>query len=106
MSESGLTNPFSVKTPETMSAQEVVDLFVPIGDYFDIEGPGHIFVHGHRGSGKSMMFRLMSPDCQTLKLGSNIQSLPYYGVYLSIKATDLNVPEFRRLDGQLSAIPN
>ena len=99
---SGLSNPFSVKTPETMTAQEVVELFVPVGDYFDIEGPGHTFVHGHRGSGKSMMFRLMSPDCQTLKLNKSIESLPYYGVYLSIKATDLNVPEFHRLDGQLA----
>ncbi len=97
-----LKNPFSVKTPETMSAQEVVDLFVPIGEYFDIEGPGHVFVHGHRGCGKSMMFRLMSPDCQTIKLATEIQSLPFYGVYLSIKATDLNIPEFHRLDGQLA----
>lgn len=99
---SGLSNPFAVKTPETMSAHEVVDLFVPVAESFDMAGPGHLFVHGHRGSGKSMMFRLMSPDCQTLKQNSNIQSLPYYGVYLSIKATDLNVPEFRRLEGQLA----
>jgi hypothetical protein len=95
-------NPFSVKTPETMSAQEVVDLFVPIGDYYDIENSGHVFVHGHRGCGKSMMFRLMSPDCQSIKLNSDIKSLPYYGVYLSIKATDLNIPEFQRLDGHIA----
>ena len=99
---SGLTNPFSVQTPETMSAQEVVDLFVPVSEYFDIESPSHVFVHGHRGSGKSMIFRLMSPDCQTLKLDCDVQKLPYFGVYLSIKATDLNVPEFRRLEGQLA----
>jgi hypothetical protein len=97
-----LTNPFSVKTPETMTAQEVVDLFVPISEYFDIQDPGHVFVHGHRGCGKSMMFRLMSPDCQVIHRKTDLHSLPYYGVYLSIKLTDLNIPEFRRLDGQVA----
>jgi hypothetical protein len=97
-----LTNPFSVTTPETMTAQEVVDLFVPISEYFDIQDPGHVFVHGHRGCGKSMMFRLMSPDCQVLYRSSSLKSLPYYGIYLSIKLTELNIPEFRRLDGQLA----
>jgi hypothetical protein len=99
-----LLNPFSVKTPETMTAQEVVDLFVPVGEYFDIQNPGHVFVHGHRGCGKSMMFRLMSPDCQVLYRSTNLHALPYYGVYLSIKATDLNIPEFHRLDGQLAGL--
>lgn len=97
-----LTNPFTVKTPETMTAGEVVELFVPIGEYFDIAGPGHVFVHGNRGCGKSMMFRLMSPDCQILRRQTELHSLPYYGIYLSIKATDLNIPEFHRLDGQLA----
>jgi hypothetical protein len=31
-----------------------------------------------------------------------LHSLPYFGVYLSIKTTELNIPEFRRLDGQLA----
>ena len=97
-----LNNPFTVKTPETMTAQEVVDLYVPISEYFDIQGSGHVFVHGHRGCGKSMMFRLLAPDCQAIKRGTDVASLPYYGVYLSVKATDLNIPEFRRLEGQIA----
>jgi hypothetical protein len=95
-------NPFSIKTPETMSAQEVVDLFVPMSELFDIEGTGHVFVHGHRGCGKSMMFRLLAPDCQVIRRETSIELLPYYGVYLSIKATDLNIPEFDRLEGQVA----
>lgn len=97
-----IPNPFSVTTPESMTAQDVVDLFVPIADLLDLEQPGHVFINGHRGCGKSMMFRFMCPDCQVLYKDSDLRSLPYFGVYLSIKKTDLNLPELRRLDGQVA----
>jgi hypothetical protein len=83
-----------------MTAQEVVELFVPIANLLQLEQNGHVFINGHRGCGKSMMFRFMCPDCQILHKGGDLTQLPYFGVYLSIKATDLNLPEFRRLEGQ------
>jgi hypothetical protein len=95
-------NPFFVKTPEAMSAQEVVDLFVPFSDDLSIQDPGHVFIHGHRGCGKSMMFRYLSPDCQSLVQGKPVSDLPYFGVYLSVKATDLNIGELNRLQHQIS----
>ena len=94
-------NPFSFKTPEIMKASEIVDLFVPINDYYNIQDSGHIFVHGHRGCGKSMMFRFIAPECQTIYRKTDVQSLPYYGVYLSIKKTDLNLVDFDRLANQI-----
>ena len=63
-----MKNPFSVQTPEDISAKEAYDLFVDVfTDFYQIPNQGHTFVHGPRGSGKSMMFRYMMPDCQALK---------------------------------------
>ena len=94
-------NPFAVKTPETMDAQDIVDLFVPFSDYYDIQGSEHTFVHGHRGCGKSMMFRFMSPECQTIHRNTDLKSLPYYGAYLPIKSLDINFLELLRLEDQV-----
>lgn len=91
-------NPFSVKTPENLSANELVDLFVPYPEFENLQVGGHQFLHGHRGSGKSMMLRMMSPDSQMLWRGCQFDQLPYFGVYLSIKATELSSPEYSRIE--------
>lgn len=96
-------NPFAVKTPENLSPSELVDLFVPYPEYENLQISGHQFLNGHRGSGKSMMLRMMSPSCQRLALNVEfLNDLPYIGVYLSIKATEINLPEYERLKDELS----
>ena len=95
-------NPFSVKTPENLTAKELVDLFVPYPEFANLQVSGNQFLHGHRGSGKSMMLRMMSPDSQMLAHHCGVYELPYFGVYLSIKATELNAPEYTRLEGENS----
>ena len=93
-----VVNPFSVKTPENLTARELVDLFVPYPEFANLQVSGNQFLHGHRGSGKSMMLRMMSPDSQMLTRECGVFDLPYFGVYLSIKATELNAPEYTRLE--------
>ena len=62
-----MINPFEIKTPEQNSAQDVVDLFVNVfADFKQVLEKGHTFLNGPRGSGKSMMFRYIQPDCQYL----------------------------------------
>ncbi|MDA8152971.1 MAG: hypothetical protein M0003_09720 [Acidithiobacillus sp.] len=95
-------NPFSVKTPENLTADELVDLFVPYPEFENLQISGHQFLNGHRGSGKSMMLRMMSPDSQMLWRNCELLQLPYFGVYFSIKATELNAPEYVRLEGEAS----
>lgn len=95
------TNPFSVQTPEDIPAEEVVSLFVDVfGDFHHIPLPGHTFLHGPRGSGKSMMFRFLEPDCQTIKTKKKLKSLPFFGVYVPIKNTEIKLTEFKRLENQ------
>ena len=99
-----ITNPFSVETPEHMTAKDINDLFVPQTESFSLESEGHIFLHGHRGCGKSMMFRRLAPDCQHLLLNKEINELPFFGIYMSIKKTDIDLIDFDVLDGTAARI--
>lgn len=87
-------NPFSVETPELMSAEEINELFVPVGESYSLDVSGHVFLHGHRGSGKSMIFRRLSPDCQKLIHNKLVSELSFFGVYLSIKKTDIDLVDY------------
>ena len=94
-------NPFSVYTPEILSPNEIVELFVPYPEFKKLEVTGHQFLDGHRGSGKSMMLRMMCPDCQTIIHGEMLSEIPYFGVYIPIKSTTINNPEYLRLEDEL-----
>lgn len=62
-----MKNPFEYKNPDAIAPKDIIDLFVPVfGEYYNIPLIGHTFINGARGSGKSMMFRYMMPDCQRL----------------------------------------
>lgn len=93
-------NPFAVQTPEDLTAEVMVSLFVDVfSDFSMVEKVGHTFLHGPRGSGKSMMFRYLEPDCQAVKAGSRpLSEQAFFGVYLPIKKTDLTVTELARLE--------
>src|SRR5690606_13014904 len=54
-------------------------------------------LNGPRGSGKSMMFRYMMPDCQMIDKNCSISGLDYFSLYVPIKLTDINYPELERL---------
>lgn len=100
-----IANPFAVQTPEGISAPDVVSLFVNVfTDFYQIQKDAHVFLHGHRGSGKSMMFRYMEPDCQMEHEGCALNELPYYGAYVPVKLTDLNLIEYARLHNKYADI--
>ncbi len=89
-------NPFIYSTPDQISdPQEALNLFVDVfKDFRLIESVGNTFVNGARGSGKSMMFRVMRPDCLMLRLGKpKLEALDYFAVYVPIKDTSLAISE-------------
>ena len=94
------SNPFWVQTPEDISAERAVDLFVnPFTDFPAIESPSHTFIHGPRGSGKSMMFRMMRADCaRRLRENCGLRELDYLGIYIPIKKTEISQTEMVYLD--------
>lgn len=98
MKKSMKKNPFEVNTPEGISAQDAYDLFVDVfSDFYQVPTIGHTFLNGSRGSGKSMMFRYMMPDCQILKGRKALKELDYFALYVPIKLTDINYPELEKL---------
>lgn len=97
-----VVNPFAVKTPESLAAHEIVELFVAYPEFQILQDTGHQFLHGHRGSGKSMMLRMMEPECQSISRSCSLMEIPFFGCYLSIKATEINQPEFDRLEVESS----
>lgn len=102
-----MKNPFSVQTPESITAKEAYDLFVDVfTDFYQVPNQGHTFLHGPRGSGKSMMFRYMLPDCQAIKNESTFDKLDYFSLYIPIKKTDLNIINLDRLENHAQHILN
>jgi hypothetical protein len=94
-------NPFTVQTPEDITAEEAKSLFVDVfTDFYKVPLIGHTFLHGPRGSGKSMMFRYLRPDCQQLVMHCKLAELPFFAVYIPIKNTDLRITELDRLTAQ------
>ena len=99
------TNPFKVFTPESMSAPDVHALFVdPFTDFNKIREPGHTIVHGPRGCGKSMIFRYLLPDCQSLASDRPLNAISFLAFLVSIKNTVPNLTEFRRLEDKHAEI--
>lgn len=99
-----LSNPFAVQTPEDIDAADALALFVDVfTDFHKVLKPGHTFVHGPRGAGKSMMFRYILPDCQRLELRNktdgkgSIADLEYFSVYIPIKLTNVKLTDLERL---------
>lgn len=92
-------NPFAVQTPEGISATDVLSLFVDdFSDFHQVLRVGHTFLHGARGTGKSMIFRFLEPDCQTLKHNCSPKELDFFGFYIPVKETELKLTELIRLE--------
>lgn len=100
-------NPFAVQTPEGMRAKDVNELFVDVfTDFYHVPRQGHTFLNGPRGSGKSMMFRFMLPDCQSLHLGEKMNQLEYFSIYIPIKKTSINIVDVRMLEKHANIMLN
>ena len=92
-------NPFSVQSPEHIAADDVISLFVEnFADFHQVLRTGHTFLHGARGSGKSMIFRYLEPDCQIIAKKRTVSELEFFSFYIPIKETELRLTELLRLE--------
>jgi hypothetical protein len=98
-------NPFKITTPEDLTAQEMEDLFVNVfTDFFQLTNPGHVFLKGPRGVGKSMMLRYLQVDCQCLDKGVPVEKLDFIGFYIPLKNTNFKMMELQQLDNKHASI--
>ena len=95
-------NPFKVLTPEGLSAKDTVELFVEVAGLNKVREPGHTMLNGPRGSGKSMLFRYLMPDCQMEATRVRMEQLDFFSVLVPIKNTSPNLTELRRLDDEMA----
>lgn len=96
-----MKSPFEYTSPEALPAQDIIDLFVPVfGEYRNVPNIGHTFINGPRGSGKSMIFRYMSPDCQSIVQKKAIKELDYFGIHIPIKEGQLDKTDLSLLKGK------
>ena len=95
-------NPFKVFSPEGMSAEDTVELFVEVSYFKNVYDSGHTMLNGPRGSGKSMLFRYLMPDCQMAARANALSELSFFGVLVSIKNTAPNLTELRRLEDHVA----
>ncbi len=96
-----MKSPFEFSSPEAMSAEDILDLFVPVfGEYLNVPNIGHTFINGPRGSGKSMIFRYMSPDCQVLVNKKKLEELEYFAIHIPIKEGQIDKTDLSLLSGK------
>ncbi|GAB1149829.1 ORC-CDC6 family AAA ATPase [Shewanella algae] len=96
-----MNNPFSVKTPETLSPKDIADLFIDVfSDFPRIQASEHTFIHGPRGTGKSMMLRYLEPQVQlAAHKVQHANELPHYAVHMPVKSSYYSLSELERLKG-------
>jgi hypothetical protein len=110
-------NPFVVLTPDDKGANTEVELtnaeiihklFVDVfEDFKSIPQQGHVFLNGPRGSGKSMMFRFLLPDCQLIDKNTvHYNKLPFFSIHIPIKLTSINNPEYELIKDYGNSIFN
>lgn len=94
-------NPFSVTSPENLSDDMMIKLFVDVySDFPKIKTPNHTFIHGSRGTGKSMMLRYLEPTVQ-MKVNSCqlFSELDFFAIHIPIRTSNLSRIEFTRFKG-------
>ena len=102
---SEIRNPFAITTPEDLTASETVSLFVDVfSDFKQILDPGHVFLKGPRGAGKSMMFRYLQPDCQLYGKDKTVSDLDFVAVYIPLKNTNFRLMELKRFENRHASI--
>jgi len=94
-------NPFQYKTPESLTAEEIASVFVDVySDFSKLKDITHTFIHGSRGTGKSMMLRYLEPRV-LLQAGEikELSELSFFAVHIPVKSPSLKLTELKRLTG-------
>lgn len=92
-------NPFSVVSPEELTAEQANQLFVEMhSDYPEITRQGNTIVTGARGCGKSMLIRCSLSDFLMVRKQINFSDLPYLPLNVSIRKTSVNLSELQKLN--------
>lgn len=110
MSDVRQANPFRVFSPEGMPPDDFHEIFVAdVPGGTSIKSEGHTWLHGPRGSGKSMLLRYLEPDCQLTERSNpasdedaDLGTLSFFALYASARQFESDFPEMARLRGDFA----
>ena len=88
---SPIKNPFELVTASKLSAKEASELWCDDKRLDRVTGRETCFIHGHRGTGKSMLFRVLQRDCQEI-LRPDQQST-FLAIYFPVRDSEVLVQE-------------
>lgn len=86
-----MDNPFELVTASKLSAAEAIDLWCDDNRLDRVRGGESCFINGNRGTGKSMLFRVLQRDCQDLLFPDG--KLEFLSVYFAVRDSDLMIEE-------------
>ena len=86
-----MSNPFELVTSSKLSAEEALELWCDDKRLDRVQGGESCFIMGNRGAGKSMLFRMLQPDCQSLMHPNKKPS--FLSVYFAVRDSDLMIEE-------------
>ena len=87
-----MDNPFELVTASKLSAAEAIELWCDDNRLDRVRGGESCFINGNRGTGKSMLFRVLQRDCQELLFPGG--EADFLSVYFAVRDSDLMIEEF------------
>ena len=88
-----MNNPFELVTASKLTASEATELWCDDSRLDRVRGRESCFINGNRGTGKSMLFRILQHDCQE-RLFPKKQP-DFLSVYFPVRDSDFMVEEFK-----------
>lgn len=86
-----MENPFELVTASKLSAAEAKELWCDDKRLERVWGKESCFINGHRGTGKSMLFRVLQYDCQKLLYPD--KEPDFLSVYFPVRDSELMTEE-------------
>ena len=86
-----MNNPFELTTASKLTAKDAIGLWCDDSRLDRVRGGESCFINGNRGTGKSMLFRILQSDCQELMPPKKKRE--FLAVYFAVRDSDLMVEE-------------
>ena len=90
-----MNNPFELVTSSKLTASEATDLWCDDRRLDRVRGRESCFINGNRGTGKSMLFRVLQPDCQELLFPEKRPD--FLSVYFPVRDSDFMIEELQSM---------
>ena len=93
-----MKNPFELVTASKLSALDAKELWCDDSRLDRVRGKESCFINGNRGTGKSMLFRVLQNDCQKLLFPETEPD--FLSVYFAVRDSEFMIEELQLLESE------